>query len=107
MSDAAKLAAVEKYIENRTSKNNDVCLSLIDDDFVFDHFKDGRIQGKAAFGEYLNTHEPPSGKSETPVVEGDKVKIVGYVRKMMMDWKYFLEFEFNAENMITGIKIYR
>eukprot|EP01063_Lacrimia_lanifica_P006412 TRINITY_DN138_c0_g1_i1.p2 TRINITY_DN138_c0_g1~~TRINITY_DN138_c0_g1_i1.p2 ORF type:complete len:107 (+),score=65.45 TRINITY_DN138_c0_g1_i1:73-393(+) len=104
-----RLDVVNQFMTLRSAQKNDEVLALCADAFELDHFKDGKVSGKAAYADYLKTHEPPNGTAEAPVEkDGGIVEVKGTVRKMMMNWAYTIEFKFaDGDELVHGVRVFR
>ena len=95
----------------RAEGKNAELMAMVADDFVLDHFKDGKVEGKAAYRKYVDANAAPAGaKMGEPKVDGSNpnlVRIEGTVKKMMMDWKVTLEFTFTAEAEVSSVRVFR
>ena len=94
----------------KDGKNDQVC-AMCTDDVVLDHFKDGKFEGLAAYKKYIEENPAPANaRTEEPVIdENDKnmVRFQGFARKLMMDWKFFIEMTFTADGKVSKIRTYR
>ena len=98
---------VNIYKKHRQAGNHKEILSLCADNITLIDAQGARICGQESFLNYLQKQTPESRWEEPKAVGPKRVELKGQVSKMWMWWNVHIHFDFDDEEKIYSITIYK
>lgn len=104
--EAGRVRAAERYMKARLAGQNDDVLRLVTDDIILTSSRDGVVEGKSKFADYISKVKP-TGQWRKAHWNGSigKAEVAGTVRILMVSVPVVAHFGFDRKGKISRIYV--